>query len=128
MYKVMPTLPMTEVRNSISSIVADLGQSPVVLTQNGREAAVIVHPDMWNKLIETYEQWAKMQPVTDPRFLTWVQFEQQLIEAGIPLDLAQKTLQKGLEKLAKMESDPTSIVSSTEMRKRMAERNVYVGS
>jgi prevent-host-death family protein len=47
---------MTEVRNSISSIVADLEQSPVVLTQNGREAAVIVHPEMWNKLVETYEQ------------------------------------------------------------------------
>ena len=123
----MPTMPMTEVRNSISSIVANLGQSPVVLTQNGREAAVLVHPDTWNKLVETYEQWTKLQPATDPHFLTWAQFEQQLTEAGIPLHLAQKTLQDGLEKLAKMESDPSSVVSSAEMRKRMADRGVYVG-
>lgn len=128
MYKVMPTMPMTEVRNSISAIVAALGQGPIVLTQNGREVAVIVHPDTWNKLVETYEQWTKIQSATDARFLTWAQFEQQLTEAGIPLHLAQKTLQEGLEKLAKMESDPSNIVSGAEMRKRMAERGVYVGS
>jgi prevent-host-death family protein len=127
MYKVMPTIPMTEVRNSISAIVADLEQSPVVLTQNGREAAVIVHPAMWNKLVETYEQWAKVQPVTDSHLLTWTQFEKQLTEAGIPSHLAQKTLQEGVEKLIQMESDPFRTVSGTEMRKRMAERGVNVG-
>jgi prevent-host-death family protein len=128
MHKVMPTIPMTDVRNNISAIVADLAQSPVVLTQNGREAAVIVHPATWNKLVESYEQYRKLQPATDLPLLTWAQFEQQLTEAGIPLELAQKTIQEGLEKFAQMKADPSRIVSSAEMRKRMAERGVYVGS
>jgi hypothetical protein len=67
-----------------------------------------------------------IQPVTDLPLLTWAQFKQQLTEAGIPLELAQKTIQEGLEKFAKMKADPASVVSSAEMRKRMAERGVYV--
>jgi hypothetical protein len=53
-----------------------------------------------------------IQPVTDLPLLTWAQFKQQLTEAGIPLELAQKTIQEGLEKFAKMKADPASVVSS----------------
>lgn len=58
-----------------------------------------------------------IQPATDLTLLTWTQFEQQLIEAGIPL--TQKTIQEGLEKFARLKADPSKIVSSAEMRKRM---------
>jgi PHD/YefM family antitoxin component YafN of YafNO toxin-antitoxin module len=128
MYKIMPTMPITDARNSIASLVANLESSPVVLTQNGREAAILVHPETWNKLVDTFEKWSKVQPSDHPRYLSWAEFEQQLQEAGFSLDTVQKTAQELLANRKTMRQDRSQVVSSKEMKARMAERGVNVGS
>lgn len=128
MYKIMPTMPITDARNSIASLVANLESSPVVLTQNGREAAILVHPETWNKLVDTFEKWSKVQAPSQPRTLSWAEFEQQLQESGFALDTVQKTTQELLANRKTMRQDRSQVVSSKEMRERMAARGVNVGS
>ena len=128
MYKIMPTLPITDARNSIAAIVANLEASPVVLTQNGREAAILVHPETWNKLVETFEKWMRVQPPASPHYLSWAEFEQQLQEAGISPETVQKTMQDLLANRKAMRQDRSQVVSSKEMKERMAKHGVYVGS
>lgn len=128
MYKVMPTLPITDARNSMASLVATLEATPVVLTQNGREAAILVHPALWNQLVEVFEKWTKVQPAAQPRLLSWAEFEQQLQEAGLSLENVQKTMSEVLANRTAMRGDRAQVVSSKEMQKRMAEQGVYVRS
>ena len=50
--KVMPTLPVSELRTHQAQVLARLQEGPVLLTQRGRGAGVLVHPDRWNELVE----------------------------------------------------------------------------
>ena len=52
MYKAMSTMPVSELRTEQASIIAQLQESPILLTQRGRGAGVLVHPDQWNKMVE----------------------------------------------------------------------------
>jgi len=57
MYKAMSTMPVSELRTKQASILAQLRESPILLTQRGRGAGVLVHPDQWNKMIELLEDY-----------------------------------------------------------------------
>ncbi len=52
MYKVMPTMPVSRLRTQQTAILANLQQSPILLTQRGHGAGVLVHPDDWNEIVE----------------------------------------------------------------------------
>ena len=52
MYKVMPTMPMSRLRTQQTAIFANLQQSPILLTQRGHGAGVLVHPDLWNEMVD----------------------------------------------------------------------------
>lgn len=52
MYKVMPTIPVSDLRTQQASILAQLDDTPILLTQRGHGAGVLVHPDLWNELVE----------------------------------------------------------------------------
>jgi PHD/YefM family antitoxin component YafN of YafNO toxin-antitoxin module len=52
MYKVMPTMPVSELRLRQAAILAQLNETPVLLTQRGHSAGVLVHPDLWNEIVE----------------------------------------------------------------------------
>lgn len=60
MYGVLPTMPITDLRTNQPEILKRLRQSPIVLTRQGREAGILVHPRAWNHLIEVYEQASKL--------------------------------------------------------------------
>jgi len=49
------TIPISDLRARQSDILRDLSQGPVVLTQHGRAAAVMVSPERWNRLLEELE-------------------------------------------------------------------------
>ena len=51
---ILPTVPISDLRTKQPQIIDDLRQSPVVLTQHGRGAGVIVHPRVWNYMVEAY--------------------------------------------------------------------------
>jgi prevent-host-death family protein len=45
-------VPISEVRKRQNEILVQLNAGPVILTQRGRVAAVMVSPEQWNQLIE----------------------------------------------------------------------------
>jgi prevent-host-death family protein len=45
-------VPISEVRKRQNEILVQLNAGPVILTQRGRVAAVMVSPKQWNQLIE----------------------------------------------------------------------------
>lgn len=57
MHKAMTTMPVSELRTKQASIIAQLQESPILLTQRGRGAGVLVHPDQWNKMVELLEDY-----------------------------------------------------------------------
>ena len=52
MNKVMPTMPVDDMRTCPAAILAKLNETPVLLTQHGHGAGVLVHPDLWNEMVE----------------------------------------------------------------------------
>jgi len=64
--KVMPTLPVSELRTRQAEIVAQLKKGPVLLTQHGRGAGVLVDPSMWNELVERAERYDALLGLSGP--------------------------------------------------------------
>jgi len=52
MEKVMETLPVSELRSHQAEVLTKLKENPILLTQRGRGAGVLVHPDQWNEIVE----------------------------------------------------------------------------
>lgn len=52
MDRVLKTISLSDFRNHQLETLAAIQESPVVLTQNGRSAAVLVVPEHWNNLLE----------------------------------------------------------------------------
>jgi PHD/YefM family antitoxin component YafN of YafNO toxin-antitoxin module len=57
MYKAMTTMPVSALRTRQASIISQLRENPILLTQRGRGAGVLVHPDQWNEIIELLEEY-----------------------------------------------------------------------
>lgn len=64
--KVMPTLPVSELRTRQAEVLAQLKKSPVLLTQRGRGAGVLVDPDLWNELVERAERYEALLGLSGP--------------------------------------------------------------
>jgi prevent-host-death family protein len=47
--------PISDLRIRQNSVLAQVAEGPVVLTQRGRAAAVLVKPDLWNELVQRLE-------------------------------------------------------------------------
>ena len=58
--KVMPIIPVSELRTKQASILARLRETPILLTQRGRGAGVLVHPDQWNEMVERLDRYEQM--------------------------------------------------------------------
>lgn len=52
MDKTLSTMPLSDMRTCPAAILAKLSETPVLLTQNGHGAGVLVHPDRWNEIVE----------------------------------------------------------------------------
>jgi prevent-host-death family protein len=52
MYKAMPTMPVSKLRTQQADILKQLHDTPILLTQRGHGAGVLVHPDQWNEMVE----------------------------------------------------------------------------
>ena len=47
--------PISDLRLRQSELLSRLGKGPVVLTQRGRAAVVLVDPEYWNQIVEELE-------------------------------------------------------------------------
>ncbi|MBE2237395.1 MAG: type II toxin-antitoxin system Phd/YefM family antitoxin [Caldilineaceae bacterium] len=51
----MQTIPISDLRFHQAEVLDQLQQRPVVLTRQGRAAAVLVSPDEWNSVVQQLE-------------------------------------------------------------------------
>ncbi len=49
------TMPISDLRGNQAQILDGLKEAPILLTRQGKAAAVLVDPDKWNALIELVE-------------------------------------------------------------------------
>jgi hypothetical protein len=54
-YGALPTMPVSELRNRQAEIIAQLRESPILLTRAGHGAGVLVHPRVWNDVLQVYQ-------------------------------------------------------------------------
>jgi prevent-host-death family protein len=90
MYKVLPTMPVSELRTHQAEILNQLQQTPVLLTQRGQGAGVLVHPDTWNKVMEQLEHLLHLELLRQRaaeaargEYVTFEELEQTLSERGL---------------------------------------------
>jgi hypothetical protein len=51
-YKTPPTIPISELRKHSDNVFDQLTQTHVLLTRQGKAAGVLVHPTVWNRVLE----------------------------------------------------------------------------
>ncbi len=89
MYKILPTMPVSELRTQQATILNQLTETPVLLTQRGQGAGVLVHPDTWNKVIEQLEHLLHLEllrkraaEIARGEYVTFEALEQELARRG----------------------------------------------
>ncbi len=55
-YKTPPTMPVSELRKHPDTVFDQLNQTHVLLTRQGRAAGVLVHPTVWNRILESLDE------------------------------------------------------------------------
>ena len=90
LYKAMPTVPVSDLRNRQSEIIAELDSTPVMLTNRGEGTGVLVKPEIWNSLLDEIEQLrqvVKLQQISkrmaEGDYLTKEEVEAALRERGM---------------------------------------------
>lgn len=56
LYKAMPTRPVSDLRLHQSEVLAELDETPILLTHRGQGAGILVHPKAWNALIDEIDR------------------------------------------------------------------------
>lgn len=95
-------VPISELRTGHRRVLGMLGAAPVLLTQHGRAAAVLVDPAMWNRLVrqvevleeaveELEDRRAALEveariAAGEERILDWAEVEAELADASAPTD------------------------------------------
>lgn len=68
MQRIMPILPVTDLRNQAREALDQAQKQPVVITQNGRPSAVLLNYQAYNDLVD---QVAQLQAQLHEERLTW---------------------------------------------------------
>lgn len=59
-YKAMPAVPIDDLPARQAELRATLHETPIILTHQGQGAGVLVHPQVWNELIEKLERYQEI--------------------------------------------------------------------
>jgi PHD/YefM family antitoxin component YafN of YafNO toxin-antitoxin module len=85
LYSAMPTLPVSDLRNKQAETLAQLDETPILLTRGGHGAGVLVHPDKWNQLMAELARLQRM-----------IRADQILVEMKAGNYLSQEEFDKAL--------------------------------
>lgn len=92
MNKILPTMPISALRNNQSKIIDELEMSPKLLTNNGYEAAVLVSPTRWNEMVDLIARLEDSRIITqrskemdedESSWMTADEVEAELIARGL---------------------------------------------
>ena len=56
LYKTPPTIPVSELRKHSDDVFNQLKQTHVLLTRQGNAAGVLVHPTVWNRVLDRLDE------------------------------------------------------------------------
>ena len=59
-YQTMTAVPIAELCSRQAELFAGLNDAPILLTSQSQTAAVLVHPDAWNQLIEDIKHYQRL--------------------------------------------------------------------
>lgn len=59
-YQTTTAVPVTQLHTRQPEIFAELQNAPILLTGQNQDAAVLVHLDMWNQLIEDIKHYQRL--------------------------------------------------------------------
>ena len=51
--RAMATYPITDLRTEQDRLLRHIQREPVILTKRGRAVAILVDPEMWNRIVAT---------------------------------------------------------------------------
>ena len=60
LYKAMPTVPIKDLQARQEELLATIRQTPIMLTNQGEGAGILVYPQVWNELIEKLEHYQQL--------------------------------------------------------------------
>jgi PHD/YefM family antitoxin component YafN of YafNO toxin-antitoxin module len=61
LYKAMPTRPVSDLRLHQTEVLADLDDTPILLTHRGQGAGILVHPKVWNALVDEIGRYRRQR-------------------------------------------------------------------
>lgn len=95
MERIPKTLPISDLRFEQTATLDNLTDGPVLLTRQGRPAAVLVDPKVWNRLLDTLEDQEDVILVLKGKLaeakgedLGWIEMSQEELQAMIDEPLA----------------------------------------
>ena len=68
MNRVPKIIPISKLRQTQKDVLAELSETPVVLTQHGEAVAVLVDRSQWNQLLEELEDWRDSYEALEERY------------------------------------------------------------
>jgi PHD/YefM family antitoxin component YafN of YafNO toxin-antitoxin module len=90
MYKILPTMPVSDLRTQQAVILGQLSETPILLTQRGQGAGVLVHPETWNKMVDQLEHLMHLEllrqraaEIARGEYMTFEEFDQELVRRGL---------------------------------------------
>jgi PHD/YefM family antitoxin component YafN of YafNO toxin-antitoxin module len=88
LYRAMPALPVSELRTRQAEILRQLRETPIMLTHRGESAGILVHPDIWNDLVDFLDDYEDAMLAVQRR-----QEAEETPEVMQPLDELRRRLQ-----------------------------------
>jgi len=84
----MPTFPASSMRREQGAIFKQLQDGPILFTRHGSAAGVLIHPDLWNQLIEMLEDMEDAAIVNErladeDAFVPLAEAEAELLRLGV---------------------------------------------
>jgi len=90
LYASMAALPVTTFRKQQLEIMDRLQERPILLTREGVDSGVLIHPNLWNALLAELARYRRadllreqIQVVEQGEYITFDQFEQGLRDRGL---------------------------------------------
>jgi Antitoxin Phd_YefM, type II toxin-antitoxin system len=90
LYKIPTTLPVSELSKHPDGVFAQLSQGHLLITRQGKAAGVLVHPTVWNRILERLDN--------DEATIWALEAELKLAKGESELiDISEETLQQWLQ-------------------------------
>ena len=82
---VMPSISVSDLRTNHSEVYERLHSTSLRVTSRSHGDAVLVHPRIWNKLVETYYLYRErdLESIEEEGFIPFEDHKQELIEEGL---------------------------------------------